>query len=209
MMKSTNCSIAPVRDKVYDYDALPALGRLSLRLSNRLIESGLKSGDWLDLLCGYRALLQRSHHRNSAISGFYCLDHTLDPDLSEYGFHLTESAIDKMLPYESETFENITIVNGLEHLWEPQQVLEECHRTLKIGGMLQIIVPTWFAKPVLEFLAFTVKNQQAYLEINDHKMYYDEKTLWPMLVRAGFQPSNLRLKRVKFACSLYACAVKA
>lgn len=44
--------------------------------------------------------------------------------------------------------------------------------------------------------------------MNDHKMYYDEKTLWPILVRAGFKPENIRMKRIKFFMSLYAIATK-
>ena len=45
-------------------------------------------------------------------------------------------------------------------------------------------------------------------EMNDHKMYYDERTLWPMLVHAGFRPRNIKLKRIKAMCSLYALARK-
>jgi hypothetical protein len=45
--------------------------------------------------------------------------------------------------------------------------------------------------------------------MNDHKLYYDERTLWPMLVRAGFKPAHVRLRRIKGYCSLHARAVKA
>lgn len=197
------------RDGAFDYDTLPLLGRLSLRLSNSLVVSHLQPGVWLDLLCGSRAMLQLSQRSNTATSRFYSLDHSLDPELSQLEFHLTEYTLGRTLPYESEMFDNITIVNGLEHLWHPSDILAECHRTLKVGGLLQVIVPTWFAKPALEFLAFRVRNKQAYREMNDHKMYYDEKIMWPMLVQAGFKPSDIRMRRAKFFCSLYTRATKA
>jgi len=203
MARPADWSVAGPRHEIFDYDSLPLVGRLSLWLSNQLIVSHLQPGIWLDLLCGYRALLQRSQHGNNHIVGFYCLDHRLDPGLAEYGFQLAECNIDKTLPYDPESFDNITVVNGLEHLWHPQSILSECQRVLKVGGALQIVVPTWFGKPFLEFLAFGIRNKQAYAEMNDHKMYYDERTLWPMLVRAGFEPSALRIRRTKAFCSLY------
>lgn len=196
------------RDAIFDYDSLPLLGRVSRRLSDGVIVSNLRPGTWLDVLCGYRALLQLSQRRNGAITRFDSLDHRLDPALSRHGFNLTEQVVQKELPYQDDTFDNITIVNGLEHLWHPNNVLADAHRVLRVGGHLQIVVPTWFGKPILEFLAFRLQNKQAHLEMNDHKMYYDEKTLWPMLIEAGFEPKSLRLKRIKLFCSLYACATK-
>jgi hypothetical protein len=70
------------------------------------------------------------------------------------------------------------------------------------------MVPTWFGKPFLEWLAFGLRNPAAYLEMNDHKLYYDERTLWPMMVRAGFQPRDIKIRRIKAFCSLYGTALK-
>ncbi len=46
------------------------------------------------------------------------------------------------------------------------------------------------------------------VEIDDHKMYYDKRDLWPMLVRAGFKPSQIRLRYHKFGLNLFAAARK-
>src|SRR6202022_646544 len=97
-----------------------------------------------------------------------------DSCLSDLGFVVTEEHLDKVLPYADGTFDNVTLINGLEHLWFPQEVLSECYRVLRDGGVLQVIVPTWFGKPFLEFLAFTLKDPQAETEMDDHKAYYDE-----------------------------------
>lgn len=194
--------------KSFNYRSLPLIGKISLWLDKRIILTNLESGLWLDVLSGYNALLQISQIHNRKISKFYSLDFKLNKTLKKYAFHLKETFVDKTLPYKDNKFNNITIVNGLEHLWYPQEILKECFRVLKPRGILQIIVPTWFGKPILEFLAFELKNKQAYIEMNDHKMYYDKKTLWPMLIIAGFKPKFTKLKRIKLFCSLYAMAVK-
>src|SRR5262249_16165939 len=142
-------------------------------------------------------------------TALYAADHKLDPELSRLGVRLTECHIERELPYADATFDNITVINGLEHLWWPENILAECFRVLRPGGVLQLVVPHWFGKPFLEFIAFTLRNPQAVVEMNDHKMYYDEKSLWPMLVRAGFSPEHIRLSRFKLWCSLHGVARKA
>ena len=41
-------------------------------------------------------------------------------------------------------------------------------------------------------------------EMDDHKAYYNPRDLWPMLVRAGFRPSQIRCRRHKFGLNTYA-----
>ncbi|PYI71527.1 MAG: hypothetical protein DMF08_08255 [Verrucomicrobia bacterium] len=53
-----------------------------------------------------------------------------------------------------------------------------------------------------------VEREAIKLEIDDHKMYYDKRDLWPMLVRAGFKPSQIRLRYHKFGLNLFAAATK-
>ena len=174
------------REDIFNYNNLPFYGRFSLWIGNRAILKNLVKGSWLDVLCGYQVILQQTQIDNTLISEFHCLDHKLDKKLKSKKFHLKEAYIDAKLPYKTDSFDNITIVNGLEHLWKPQEIITEMRRILKPGGVLQIIVPSWFSKPILEFIAFKLKHTQAYIEMNDHKMYYDERDLWPLLAKAGF-----------------------
>jgi len=196
------------REDIFNYNLLPWYGRLSLALGNRAILNNLTRGSWLDVLCGYQAILQQSQKSNPLITEFHSLDHKLDKRMASKKFHLKEAFIDDKLPYKKNQFENITIVNGLEHLWKPQEILSEMYRILKPGGILQIIVPTWTGKPILEFIAFRLKHTQAYIEMNDHKMYYDQKDLWPLLAKSGFEPKNIHLRYIKFYCSLHAVVIK-
>jgi len=72
---------------------------------------------------------------------------------------------------------------------------------------LLINVPTWRGKFFLEFSAFRLALSPK-VEMDDHKMYYDKRDLWPLLVRVGFRPSRIALNYHKFGLNLFAAAVK-
>jgi hypothetical protein len=46
------------------------------------------------------------------------------------------------------------------------------------------------AKPVLEASAFRFGTSTA-SSIEDYRMYYSKRELWPMVIKAGFAPSNV------------------
>lgn len=196
------------RVEIFDKDRMSLMGKVSLWLSIRSVVGGLVRGRWLDLLSGFDSELQRNQIRNKNISEFVSLDCKLNKKLSSTGITIKQIMFDKKLPFRSDYFENITLVNGLEHVWNPQDILTESFRALKKGGVLQVVVPTWFGKQFLEFVAFKLQRKQEMIEMDDHKMYYDERDLWPTIIRAGFRPQNTTMKRIKFFCSLYVKATK-
>ena len=44
--------------------------------------------------------------------------------------------------------------------------------------------------------------------MDDHRTYYDPRDLWPLLVRAGFRPSELSVRRHKGGLNTIAAARK-
>ena len=88
----------------------------------------------------------------------------------------------------------IMCISVLEHLWEPAEALAHFRRILAPGGTCLVNVPSWAGKRYLEMSAFTLKMSPE-SEMNDHKMYYDAKDLWPLLVRAGFLPNTSSASR--------------
>lgn len=106
-----------------------------------------------------------------------------------------------------EKFDLILLVSVLEHIQEPQLILNKLNLMLKEGGILLINVPTWSGKVFLEFSAFKL-GLSPKEEMDDHKYYYSKKDLWPLIVKAGFRPSRIKLKYHKFGLNLFCIANK-
>src|SRR5919201_6894463 len=98
------------RTATFRYEAMPLVGRLSSAISNHLIVSNLQSGSWLDLLCGYRAPLLVSQAGNPKVTSLHALDHSLDPSLRRHDIHIHELSVERALPFQDSTFDNITVV---------------------------------------------------------------------------------------------------
>jgi len=126
--------------------------------------------------------------------------------LEKFTFH--QWAIERTLPnLESESMDVVMLISVLEHLADPQSVIQSAWRLLRRSGLLLVNVPTWSGKRFLELSAFRF-GFSSKVEIDDHKMYYDKRNLWPMLVSAGFKPSQIRLRYHKFGLNLFAAARK-
>lgn len=107
----------------------------------------------------------------------------------------------------SESLDTVMMVSVLEHLWQPLTALKELRRLLAPGGRCLINVPSWRGKRYLELAAFKLGVSPA-SEMNDHKMYYDVRDLWPLLVQAGFMPQHIQCFPHKFGLNIFAvCSV--
>ncbi len=188
------------------------------RLRTRLVQgeilkrlprtSGLRV---LDLGCGYhatylKAVLKASGDRLAEGVG---VDFQVSDESRRHpGLSFIASSVEDALPdLPANAFDAVLFISVLEHVWNPGECLSHCHRVLKPGGRLLVNVPTWYAKPVLELSAFRFGTSPA-CEMDDHKMYYSKRDLWPLLVRAGFKPSHIRLEYRKLCMILFATAGK-
>ncbi len=155
-----------------------------------------------DFGCGYNATITRSVL--DRVSSALLVDLGIAPDLKEDPKVIAvEGLIEDVAPsLDSGSLDVVLCLAVLEHLWEPQQALSEFRRLLAPGGLLVVNVPNWRGKKVLEFIAFRLGI--AAEEMDDHKRYFDPRDLWPMLVQAGFKPSEIRCKRHKFGFATFA-----
>ena len=194
----------------YGQSGLTAVDGLGVWLSQRAIRRYLpKRSDLvvLELGCGYRAtqLLALAPYISRGIG----VDFQIAPELrSLEKFTFYEGAIEETLPrLANEQTDVVMLISVLEHLADPLSALETAWRLLKPSGVLLINVPTWRGKIFLEFSAFRLGLSPA-VEMDDHKMYYSKRDLWPLLIRAGFKPSALTLSYHKFGMNLFAVARK-
>jgi 2-polyprenyl-3-methyl-5-hydroxy-6-metoxy-1,4-benzoquinol methylase len=135
----------------------------------------------LDIGCGWDAKFLRS------VEAYVSKGEGIDPrapELRTQKLSTRRITVTESLPYDSETFDVVTMLAVLEHLSRPRAVIVEIFRILKPGGRLVLTVPSNAAKPVLEFLAFRLGIVSA-AEIRDHKCYYNKDLLRQVLSNTG------------------------
>jgi 2-polyprenyl-3-methyl-5-hydroxy-6-metoxy-1,4-benzoquinol methylase len=175
---------------------------LSARQLRRFVPSfvGERVGDFG---CGYQASFARGVIGEAA--SVTLVDVALADDLKADG---RVRAIEGRLPdalaaLPAASFDVILLVSVLEHVTEPQRLLAETVRLLAPDGVALVNVPSWRGKRYLELATFRL-HLGAAGEIDDHKMYYDVRDLWPMLVAAGFRPSRIQCFPHKFGLNTFA-----
>jgi SAM-dependent methyltransferase len=185
--------------------------RLGVWLSQSAIRRAIKNRkniDALELGCGYRAtqLVALKDHLRKGVG----VDFKIAPELhSAAGLQFHECEIEAALArLEKQSFDLILMISVLEHLKNAGQVLQEAHQLLRPKGVLLINVPTWRGKFFLEFSAFRL-GLSPRVEMDDHKMYYDKRDLWPLLVQAGFKPSKITMRSHKLGLNLFSAAFRA
>jgi len=156
-----------------------------------------------DFGCGYDAAFARTIA--GEVASLVLVDVALADDLKADG---RVRAIEGRLPdalalLPAASLDVVLIVSVLEHVADPAGLLREVKRLLAPGGVALVNVPSWRGKKFLEFSAFRLGLSPA-AEMDDHKMYYDVRDLWPMLVAAGFRPSRIRCFRHKFGLNTFA-----
>jgi SAM-dependent methyltransferase len=185
---------------------LTLVDRLGVWLSGHQIRKHVPSFDGLtiaDIGCGYEATFAR--RVLPRVERAVLLDVALDPELKAAGnVEAIEGALPGTLAGVDEASVDVALCTSvLEHLWEPQRALDEMRRILRPGGVCLVNVPSWRGKWFLELSAFRLGLSPAD-EMNDHKTYYDPRDLWPLLVRAGFRPQDITVRRHKFGLNTFA-----
>jgi predicted SAM-dependent methyltransferase len=97
-------------------------------------------------------------------------------------------------PFRDECFDEILMSHVVEHMTldDGRALMKECHRILKPGGVVTVIVPD--AKILsLAYLAGQVDNYRlndlyvySYCQESQHRWFYDRRTLNQLVADAGF-----------------------
>jgi SAM-dependent methyltransferase len=197
---------APPRSGAYGQNREQSfVDRFGVWLSGRAVRrhaalAGQRVGDFG---CGYEASFARGLLGSAA--ELTLVDLALADDLkSDRRVRAIEGPLPESLAsLDSASVDVALCLSVLEHLSDPQLMLDETHRLLAPGGVALINVPNWLGKRFLELSAFRFGLSPAE-EMNDHKRYYDPRDLWPMLVAAGWRPSEIRIRRHKFGLNTFA-----
>jgi SAM-dependent methyltransferase len=202
---------APASRDPFGSEKLTFVDRFGVWLSQRMLRKHLKAGGNLDVLelgCGLdarnlvalRPLLRSGHGIDYKIS---------DRAKAVPGLTFSEGTIEQStMALRPASYDAILFISVLEHLTDPLATLIGCREWLRDDGVLFVNVPTWRGKWFLEYSAFKL-GLSPKAEMDDHKMYYDKRDLWPLLVKAGFLPSAIEMRYHKFGLNVFAAVRKA
>jgi SAM-dependent methyltransferase len=156
-----------------------------------------------DFGCGFDARFVRSIL--DEVDRAVLVDVALAPDLKS---DRRVTAIEGRLPESiaeipSGSLDVAMCVSVLEHLWWPLELIRELRRVSAPGGTCLVNVPSWRGRRFLEYSAFRLGLSPSD-EVDDHKAYYDPRDLWPLLVRGGFAPHEIKCYRHKFGLNTFA-----
>lgn len=184
-----------MRAQSFDSTRGSLLDRLIWYMRTRQIRRRLPSTieTLADLGCGRTAPLLRKLLASGAVIHAIGVDLSPEMGLASDSLQLVQADLNEGLPLQSASVDVVLSLAVLEHLREPVLHLTEIHRILKPGGTLLLTTPSPLGKPVLEFMAYTLKviDRQ---EIDDHKQYYEARTLVSALTQAGFAASAIHAR---------------
>jgi ubiquinone/menaquinone biosynthesis C-methylase UbiE len=139
----------------------------------------------LDVGCGKSAIFLKCIA--SRIKYGVGIDFKVDEDTEIANIQTQRLMLDSVLPFADASFDVVTMLAVLEHIQNEQEILSEIYRVLVPNGRLILTVPSIWAQPVLEFLAYKLRVVSE-SEIRDHKRYYTCEKLKQVLVhQIGFQ----------------------
>jgi 2-polyprenyl-3-methyl-5-hydroxy-6-metoxy-1,4-benzoquinol methylase len=183
---------------------------LSLRIISRSVKKldESKKGHLLDLGSGFHARISSPFFREFELVSL--IDVQVNSALLNEHKNIKAYGLDALVALKSiedESVDFLLAINVLEHLDCRDEIILEIRRILKVEGKAVIQVPTWKSKKFLEPLAFRF-NLVPKIEIEDHKIYFDSKSLWTLLRSGGFLPSEIRIKYRKSRLVLVAYLTK-
>lgn len=162
-------------------------------LKRRSINRFVKPGKILDIGCG-RGLFLDVMRRG----GWRAIGTELNKETASYAIKvydlkiLTGGVIQHQLPDEG--LDAININQVLEHLKNPKEVIEECHRILRKDGLLVISVPD------LRSPQFTLGKENWFLlDLPFHLFHFTEEGLGKLLEKNGFKVKEVKRFNLEYS----------
>ena len=159
---------------------------LSRLQRKRRIKKYVKRGRILDIGCGRGLALEVMRRDGWEVAGVEFSREAAACADRQYGIHVVHGVIEEW-GFQPGSFDVITIYHVLEHLEKPAQVLEECGRLLRKGGLLVCAVPD-----ISSLQATTGKGKWFHLDVPYHIHHFTEPGLVALLTKKGFTVVKIR-----------------
>ena len=155
-----------------------------------LIAQHQPSGRLLDVGCSIGRFLHLAQERGYDAEGLELGERAARIARERYGVEVREETLAKA-GFADGTFDVISLVEVLEHLPQPREILQELRRILRPGGVAMLGVPNAASLGVL------VLASEARTFNRNHLIFFNEETLETLLRQEGF-----RVLRVDTAVSV-------
>lgn len=187
------------------------LAGLRHRLARRKLAGLTSRGRCLDIGCGHTPVFLLSLDFKSRVGIENNMSAAGREAAARHGVEIVDCDLAQTdrLPFEDASFDAVTMLAVIEHLYPPQarRLLGEIHRVLRPGGMLAATTPAAWTDGLLRTLAALRLISRE--EIDDHKDLFTRRKLARLLTEAGFDPTRLRTGCFEGGMNLWVTARKA
>lgn len=154
----------------------------SLDFSTLLDEVGRlqPGGSFLDIGCSIGRLLDRARARGYEVEGLELGGRAAEYARTHYALPVRQERLEHA-GFRNASFDVVTVIEVLEHLPEPRQMLREIRRIVRPGGVIVVGVPN------VSSLGVAVLHEQARTFNRNHLIFFNEATLTRMLSEEGFE----------------------
>jgi 2-polyprenyl-3-methyl-5-hydroxy-6-metoxy-1,4-benzoquinol methylase len=153
---------------------------LTVRKRKR-IERYRDHGRILDIGCGRGLFLHIMQEDGWEVAGQEFSETSASYASDIYGIDVRTGEL-KDCEYESESFDVVNINHVLEHLENPDEVIAECYRILKKGGLLVTAVPN-----IDSLQGFFGQKHWFQLDLPCHLYHFSTKSLFDLLTKNSFK----------------------
>ena len=167
-------------------------GTERVTLMERQIENASSPVRYLDVGCSTGFVVEAAHQRGWAATGI-----DLNPSAIAFGrgrgldLHVAALAD---VSFEPGSFDAVSLFDVLEHLTTPADIVRQCSRLLKPGGILFLYVPNWDSASRL-----LMNGEAHFIWPTHHLNYYTPTTIHDFLSRCGLDVASLTTEGLDFA----------
>lgn len=165
------------------------------RVLKRLERSGVSKGRILDYGAGPGLFLAEAKKAGFEVFGIEASKWARDHAKASYGIDMLESGRESEL--QKNSFDVATLFDVIEHVIDPEALIQKVQGFLKPGGILILTTPRF------ESLTRKVLKQKWYFLFPAHIWYFTRKSLTTTLEKNGFTPFAYRFHIFHFSLNSF------
>lgn len=168
---------------------LPPVTRERYRGILEDLASYRRTGRYLDVGCGGGFFVEVAQELGWEAEGLEVSEAAVNFG-REKGLRLHHGTIQAVAPDEG-AFDVLTMMEVLEHVFEPVDLLRHCARALRPGGVLYLTTPNWGS------LSRRLIGKDWFPISRDHVAYFQPSTVRDALRRAGLEPVRIQTANIQ------------